>query len=66
LQAKAAISAPTDDSHAATLAGTEASDKDDGVGAAFDARFADNFDGLDWLRLPQFIKPLSTQLYKKS
>ncbi len=32
----------------------------------FDERFEDNFDGIDWKRLPEFMKPLRTQKHKKS
>jgi hypothetical protein len=32
----------------------------------FNARFEDNFDGINWKRLPAFIKPLRTQKHKKS
>jgi hypothetical protein len=47
LQAKAAISAPTDNSHTATLSGTKARDKNNSVKATFNARFIDNFNRLD-------------------
>ncbi|KAF2190346.1 hypothetical protein K469DRAFT_481386, partial [Zopfia rhizophila CBS 207.26] len=32
----------------------------------FDERFEDNFDGIDWKRLLEFMKPLRTQKHKKS
>ncbi|KAF2876031.1 hypothetical protein BDV95DRAFT_466503, partial [Massariosphaeria phaeospora] len=34
--------------------------------ANFDARFEDNFDGIDWARLPDYMAPLRTQKHKKS
>lgn len=32
----------------------------------FDSRFEDNFEGIDWDRIPEFMKPLRTQKHKKS
>ncbi|KAI1508853.1 hypothetical protein Ptr86124_012152 [Pyrenophora tritici-repentis] len=32
----------------------------------FDPRMADNFDGINWSRLPRYMKPLRTQKQKKS
>ncbi|KAF2178461.1 hypothetical protein K469DRAFT_599693 [Zopfia rhizophila CBS 207.26] len=32
----------------------------------FDERFEDNFNGIEWTRLLEFIKPLHTQRHKKS
>lgn len=68
-RAEAAIEAPTKGSAAATIARTKASNRINYTSsnrATVDKRFADNFNGIDWLRLLQFIKPLSTQLHKKS
>jgi hypothetical protein len=64
-QIEAAIVAPTEGSKAATVAIPEddhqSSDED-----TFDERFADNFEGIDWARLPQYMKPLATQKQRKS
>jgi hypothetical protein len=58
------LATPTKGSSAATIATAEAVDKADEE--SFDARFADNFEGIDWLRLPSFIRPVATQKQKKS
>jgi hypothetical protein len=63
-QAEAAITPPTEGSGAATIATIEAGDEADRD--LFDGRFADNFNGIDWTRLPGFMKPLATQKQKKS
>ncbi|KNG52862.1 hat domain-containing protein [Stemphylium lycopersici] len=64
-QIEAAIVAPTEGSKAATVAALEddhqSSDQD-----PFDERFVDNFEGIDWARLSQFMKPLATQKQRKS
>jgi hypothetical protein len=56
LQAKDAIVAPAEGSNKATTASSKATN-----GAAnknFNAHLEDNFDGIDWARLPQYTKPL--------
>jgi hypothetical protein len=56
-QPKAAINAPHEASEVATIASelVESSDED-----TLDARFADNFDGIDWDRLKLYMKPTAT------
>jgi hypothetical protein len=70
IRLEAAIIALIEASEAAIIAIEEASDSaddaEDGVEDAFDARFADNFDGIDWSRLSQFMKPVATQQNRKS
>ena len=66
-QPEAAIVALTEGSSAATVATTEDDedgneDRDKGP----DERFADNFDGIDWSRLPLYCKPVATQKQRKS
>jgi hypothetical protein len=61
---KAAIVAPLEGSKAATVAmaeGKQSSDED-----AEEDRFADDFDGIDWARLPLLMKPPATQRQRKS
>jgi hypothetical protein len=62
-QPEAAIEAPVEASEAAIIASEagESSSKD-----GFDARFADNFDGIDWDRLKRYMKPVATQKHRKS
>jgi hypothetical protein len=63
-QAEAVITPPTEGSSAATITITEAGDE---AGRdLFDGCFADNFNGIDWTRLPGFMRPLATQKQKKS
>jgi hypothetical protein len=64
-QVEAAIVAPTKGSKAATVATVEDDDQNSDEDA-FDKRFADNFEGIDWARLSQFTKPLATQKQRKS
>jgi hypothetical protein len=47
-------------------AATVATAKDDNALEDFGAAFADNFNGIDWSRLPRYMKPLATQKQKKS
>ncbi|KAF2180466.1 hypothetical protein K469DRAFT_481119, partial [Zopfia rhizophila CBS 207.26] len=61
-QPEEAIVAPAA-SKAATVATAEASDSDD---EGLDERFVDDFDRIEWARLPQFCKPLRTLKHKKS
>ncbi|KAI0569226.1 Dimer-Tnp-hAT domain-containing protein, partial [Pyrenophora tritici-repentis] len=58
-----AIVAPTEGSKAATVASAEDNDASD---EGFDERFVDDFEGIDWSRLPRFQKPLRTLKQKKS
>ncbi|RYN15484.1 hypothetical protein AA0113_g12563 [Alternaria arborescens] len=51
-------------SRAATEATSEAIESEDD--GSFDKEFADNFDGIDWKRLPRFMKPLRTLKRNKS
>lgn len=55
---------PIEGSKAATIASTNDDSRD--VNSPFDERFQDNFDGIDWNRLPRFCKPLRTQTRQKS
>jgi hypothetical protein len=64
-QVEAAIVAPTEGSKAATVATAEDDDQNSDEDA-FDERFADDFEGIDWARLSQFTKPLATQKQQKS
>ena len=58
-----AIVVPAEASTKATIAiDNDNEPADDG----FDECFADNFDGICWERLPEFMKPLRTQKHKKS
>jgi hypothetical protein len=60
-QPEVSIKAPATASSAATIASAETDDTE-----GFDERFADNFDGIDWSRLPAFIKPTRTLKQRKS
>ncbi|KAG9378511.1 hypothetical protein A1F94_010280 [Pyrenophora tritici-repentis] len=55
---EATIQPPAEGSRAATEATSEAIEGGDDTG--FDDEFTDNFDGIDWKRLPRFTKPLRT------
>jgi hypothetical protein len=59
-----AIVAPVEASEVATAA-SEAVDEGEPE-PDFDPRMADNFDGINWSRLPRYMKPLRTQRQKKS
>jgi hypothetical protein len=65
-----AIVAPAEASEVATVAITEGGDGDEAGARAFDDilgnRFEDNFEGIDWHRLPRYCRPASTQKHKKS
>jgi hypothetical protein len=67
LQLEGAIVAPTAASRAPTVA---SADNNSTVGqsqaAGFDTRFADNFNDIIWLRLPDYRAPLALQKHKKS
>ena len=66
-QLKAAIVALTEGSSAATVATTEDDEdgNEDGT-KGLDKRFADNFNDIDWSRLPLYCKPVATQKQRKS
>jgi hypothetical protein len=58
-----AIVAPDEASKAATLAATV----EDGVEKeGFDVHLEDTFEGLDWSRLPRYIKPLASARARRS
>ncbi|KAI1522038.1 hypothetical protein PtrSN001A_011921, partial [Pyrenophora tritici-repentis] len=59
-----AIVAPVEASEVAAAA-SEAVDEGEPE-PDFDPRMADNFDGINWSRLPRYMKPLRTQKQKKS
>lgn len=59
-----AIVAPVEASKVA-VAASKAVDKGEPE-PNFDPRMADNFDGINWSRLPRYMKPLRTQKQKKS
>jgi hypothetical protein len=59
-QAEDVIVAPAEGSEEATIATNEAANE------SFDAHLEDNFDGIDWARLPQYTKPLASQRSKRS
>jgi hypothetical protein len=66
-QPEAAIVAPAEGSSAATVAITEEDeDSSEDCNKGLDERFADNFDGIDWARLPLYCKPVATQKQRKS
>ncbi|KAI1522449.1 Dimer-Tnp-hAT domain containing protein, partial [Pyrenophora tritici-repentis] len=58
------IVAPTEGSRAVTVATTEAGHKDNGQDKMSSA--ADSFDGIDWARLPGYMKPLAGSKRPKS
>jgi hypothetical protein len=62
-QAADTLIAPTEGSKAATVATVE---DNIAVEEGFDALFEDSFEGIDFLRLPKYMKPLATQKQKKS
>jgi hypothetical protein len=59
-QAEDVIVAPAEGSEEATIATNEAANK------SFDAHLEDNFNGIDWARLPRYTKPLASQRSKRS
>lgn len=54
------IVAPTEGSEEASVASSHTADE------AFNQDFEDNYDNIDWLRLPRFTKPLTTSRRKPS
>jgi hypothetical protein len=56
----------TTDSQPATVAMANGENKDDKNTVAEDSALSDNFDGIDWSRLPKYMKPLTTSKFKKS
>jgi hypothetical protein len=63
-QAEDTIVAPAEGSDKATIALSKAIDE--AANENFDAHLEDNFDGIDWARLPQYTKPLASQRSKRS
>ncbi|KAG9382295.1 hypothetical protein A1F94_007949 [Pyrenophora tritici-repentis] len=61
--AEAEIVAPTEGSRAGTVATTEAGE---GGQDETNSALVENFDGIDWARLPDFIKPLARSKRPKS
>jgi hypothetical protein len=59
-----AIVAPVEASEIATVA-SKAADEDDQI-SEFDLRMVDDYDSIDWSRLPRFIKPVQTLKISKS
>jgi hypothetical protein len=64
LQAEDAIIAPIEGSKAATAALSEAAKT--AMDKGFDAHLEDNFKGIDWARLPQYMRPLASVRTKRS
>lgn len=62
-QLEGAIAASTEGSKAVTVATAE--DSNSG-GKGFDEHLTDDYNGIDWTRLPKYMKPLATQRGKKS
>ena len=54
---EAEIVAPADGSEEATVASSSVADE---AAERLDQNFEDNYDSIDWLRLPRFTKPLIT------
>jgi hypothetical protein len=54
------INPPTEGSEEATIATSESNN------TALDEELEDNFNGIDWDRLPRFMKPIASQRHKKS
>ena len=62
--AGANLTAPTEGSEQATVASSDVADE--AVAEAINAEYEDNYDGIDWARLPRFMKPLTTSRRKPS
>jgi hypothetical protein len=60
---EAEIVAPAEGSEEATVASSNVADE---AAERIDQTFEDNYDGIDWLRLPRFTKPLTTSRRKPS
>jgi hypothetical protein len=60
---RAEIVTPADSSKEATIASSNVADK---ATKRLDQNFEDNYDGIDWLRLLRFTKPLTTSRRKPS
>jgi hypothetical protein len=63
-QPEDAIEAPADDSSEAAAATTGDDDTSDASG--FDGDLEDDFDGINWQRLPLYYKPVASQTARKS
>ncbi|KAF1936320.1 hypothetical protein EJ02DRAFT_298222, partial [Clathrospora elynae] len=64
LQAEGIIVAPAEGSNAATVASLAAAKE--AVDNGFDTHLEDNFEGINWTRLLQYIKPLASVQTKRS
>jgi hypothetical protein len=60
---EAEVVAPAKGSEEATVALFNVADK---AAERLDQNFEDNYDSIDWLRLPRFTKPLTTSRHKPS
>jgi hypothetical protein len=60
------IAAPTEGSDAATIATADAEELADSFNESLDAHLDDDFNGLDFERIPKYVKPLVTQRAKRS
>ncbi|CAN9419193.1 unnamed protein product [Alternaria alternata] len=60
---EAEIVAPAEGSEEATIASSNVADE---AAERIDQTFEDNYDGIDWLRLPRLTKPLTTSRRKPS
>jgi hypothetical protein len=58
------IVAPTEGSEEATVASSDLANE--AAVEGFDQEYEDNYDGIDWLCLPRFTKPLTTSQRKPS
>jgi len=66
-QAEDAIVPPAEGSGKATITSSKTADENaneaanEAASESFDAHLEDNFDGIDWARLPRYTKPLASQ-----
>ena len=65
-QPEDAINAPADDSSEQATIAPSSDAAEAPSDEAFDSHLADNYDGLDWSRLPGYMKPITTYKHKKS
>ncbi|KAF1938976.1 hypothetical protein EJ02DRAFT_307570, partial [Clathrospora elynae] len=66
VELQSAIVVPTTASKAATIATAEEDDSEEEDMGRLDARFVDNFEGINWNKLQQYCKPMRTLKGKKS
>jgi hypothetical protein len=64
-QAEDAIIAPEEGSEEATVASSQDA-PEELADKGFDAHLEDNFDGIDWTRLPKYMKPVAESRQRKS